>query len=99
MGRKAQVVQWGFVSTYKEILLPLPGCWIEGVPISYLTLIWKRNHCRNMEDTLRERDIIRNLLLGIFGWCMMLGETRRTGLGVGPLFSIPEVLSIVALTE
>lgn len=46
---------------------PLPGCWIEGVPISYLTLIWKRIHCRNMEDTLRERDIIRNLLLGIFG--------------------------------
>lgn len=67
MGRKAQVVQWGVCEHYKEILLPLAGCWIEGVPISYLTLIWKRNHCSNMEDTLRERDIIRNMLLGIFG--------------------------------
>lgn len=48
---------------YEEDLSPLPGC--------CLTLIWKRNHCRNMEDTLRERDIIRSLLRGIFGgvWC------------------------------
>lgn len=66
-GKKGTGGAVGVCEHYKEILLPLPGCWIEGVPISYLTLIWQRNHCRNMEDTLRERDIIRNLLLGIFG--------------------------------